>query len=215
MGKRRSFEAPANGESGKEDGPRRSVFLLPSGLRAVKDPLFLLDAFCAWHDEEKEVRGREVFLLIIGPVLDEQYGDAVLRKVESLRGIIYHPSIPRRLLHLLVMKSIAVVNSSRSEGLSNVLVEAMLLGTPVVARRIQGNESVIEHETTGLLFDTPHDFVAYAKRLLDSSDLRKALSSRAKAHANEKYSLENEGRAYRSLFSCLRSAQAHPVGSSL
>jgi glycosyltransferase involved in cell wall biosynthesis len=45
------------------------------------------------------------------------------------------------------------VLSSRSEGLANVVVEAMACGAPIVASRCGGAEEVIEHGRTGLLYD--------------------------------------------------------------
>jgi glycosyltransferase involved in cell wall biosynthesis len=45
------------------------------------------------------------------------------------------------------------VLSSRSEGLANVVIEAMACGTPIVSSRCGGAEEVIEDGRTGLLYD--------------------------------------------------------------
>jgi glycosyltransferase involved in cell wall biosynthesis len=49
----------------------------------------------------------------------------------------------------------AALNSSVSEGQASALLEAMQLRVPIIARRNEGNESLVEHGRTGLLFDTP------------------------------------------------------------
>jgi glycosyltransferase involved in cell wall biosynthesis len=41
------------------------------------------------------------------------------------------------------------------------------LGVPVVARNIVGNQSLVRHEETGLMFDTPQQFINQLERLLE------------------------------------------------
>lgn len=48
-----------------------------------------------------------------------------------------------------------VLNCSLSEGQCGAILEAMTMGTLVLARAIEGNACVIEHMHTGLLFATP------------------------------------------------------------
>ncbi len=50
-------------------------------------------------------------------------------------------------------RSHCFVLSSRSEGLANVVIEAMACGTPIVSSRCGGAEEVIEDGRTGLLYD--------------------------------------------------------------
>ena len=56
------------------------------------------------------------------------------------------------------------VLSSRSEGLANVLLEAMAAGAPIVSSRCGGAEEVVEHGRTGLLYP-PGDVEALARAL--------------------------------------------------
>ena len=86
-----------------------------------------------------------------------------------------------------------LVNSSRSEGESNAILEAMATGTlPVVARRNDGNATLLAHGRTGLLFATPDEAVAHCKALLleeggggaGAGTLRQRLCAEARAYVD-------------------------------
>ena len=75
-----------------------------------------------------------------------------------------------------------LVSSSRREGFGNVLIEAMALGTPVLATRAGGPETFIEHDRNGFLVD-PNDPAALAAEiaaLLDDPDRRARVRSAAR-----------------------------------
>ncbi|KAG8515019.1 Glycosyltransferase 1 domain-containing protein 1 [Galemys pyrenaicus] len=126
------------------------VFLLICGLRQVKDPLYLLDAFSEWHQEEPSV-----YLVIVGPEIDPVFARTVKAKVERSAGVRLVGETAQADLHAVVKNCFALVNSSVSEGMSAAILEAMALEVPVLARRIPGNAAVVEHGVTGLLFSDP------------------------------------------------------------
>jgi glycosyltransferase involved in cell wall biosynthesis len=74
-----------------------------------------------------------------------------------------------------------VLNTSLSEGMCGVVLEAMLLGTPVIARRNAGNQSVIVHGHTGLLYDEPAEMIEWGRALTLSAELRHRIARTAKA----------------------------------
>jgi glycosyltransferase involved in cell wall biosynthesis len=83
------------------------------------------------------------------------------------------------------------VLSSRSEGLANVLVEAMICGAPIVSSRCAGAAEVIEDGRTGLLYD-PGDVGGLTQaldRLLDDPTAA-ARRARAARHRAESFSEE-------------------------
>ena len=87
---------------------------------------------------------------------------------------------------LAVMKSadVLVLNSSY-EGLSHLLIEALMLGLPTIATAVGGNPEVITHEDNGILVSAgdPHALANALARMLGEKDLRQRLSARAQESA--------------------------------
>ena len=79
---------------------------------------------------------------------------------------------------------------SRSESLSNVILESMASGVPVVASNVGGNPELLSDGQTGFL--TTDDDVALAgavEKFLRNEELRIACGRRAKLEASAKYQL--------------------------
>ncbi|MDP2438150.1 MAG: glycosyltransferase [archaeon] len=178
--------------------PTDAVLLLPAGLRPVKDPLLLADAIEAWSGSVPPPPFR-LFLLVVGPRLDPSFCEGFFRRVAPSPWLLYHEAVPSGLLHASMGDFAAVINSSHSEGLSNVLLEAMHLRVPVIARSIPGNRAVVSHLHTGLLFDHPQEVPLLVQRLLTESSFRQGLVDRAHAFVTSSYSLDSERLAYRQL----------------
>ncbi|EPY81000.1 hypothetical protein CB1_000764011 [Camelus ferus] len=94
------------------------VFLLICGLRRVKDPLYLVDAFSEWHQEEPNV-----YMVIVGPEVDPVFTREVEAKVKRSPGVRLVGEMAQEDLHAVVKNSFAVVNSSVSEGMSAAILE--------------------------------------------------------------------------------------------
>ncbi|KAJ1094329.1 hypothetical protein NDU88_007407 [Pleurodeles waltl] len=126
------------------------LFVLVCGLRRVKDPLYLVDAFSEWHRREPRV-----YMVIIGPTVDALFTSEVEAKLSRAGGVQLLREMPQQDLQAVMKCCFAVVNSSISEGMSASILEAMDLGVPVLARNIPGNAAIISHQDTGLLFSDP------------------------------------------------------------
>lgn len=100
----------------------------------------------------------------------------------------------------------AVVVPSRVEPFGNVAVEAMLVGRPVVASRVQGLVEIVEEEAGGLLVE-PGDAVDLARglrRLVQDPSLAVRLVSRGAPRAYERFGVQRYRRdVARVLESCL------------
>jgi glycosyltransferase involved in cell wall biosynthesis len=90
-----------------------------------------------------------------------------------------------------------LVHPSLSEGMPNVVLEAMALGTPVVATRVGGTPEVVTDGQTGLLVP-PGDPAALAdalSRLLADAALRTRLAAAATEHVRTRHALAGMVRA--------------------
>lgn len=170
------------------------VFLLVCGLRQVKDPLYLVDAFAEWHREEPNI-----YMVIVGPEVDPVFTREVKAKVKRATGVRLIPEMPPGDLHAVVKKCFALVNSSVSEGMSAAILEAMDLEVPVLARNIPGNAAVVTHEVTGLLFSDPQEFVQLAKRLVSDPALQKELVANGRRYVRTYHSWQVERDTYQHL----------------
>ncbi len=118
-------------------------------------------------------------------------------------------------VHDLLREAAVFVLPSRSEGLSNSLLEALATGTPVIASDIPGTREVVRHEVDGLLVpvDDAAALAAAIDRVLGDSSLAARLSSSGRARALE-FDLERVADAYLNLFADLaRGRRAGAFGS--
>lgn len=97
-------------------------------------------------------------LVLAGPCTDEPYGQALERQIDELglRGhVLLTGKLPPgdpRLIGLLQEARVALL-SSVSETFGLVILEAWAAGAPAISSRTSGASALIEHGTTGWLFD--------------------------------------------------------------
>jgi len=170
------------------------LLLLPAGLRPVKDVLFAVEAIAEWHR-----RGSGVVLRIVGPQLDPEYTGSVQRALDALqpvRAVAWCGALPQRELHLAMRAAQAVLNTSQSEGMCNSILEAFAIGTPVLARRNEGNAALVADGETGMLIDTPVELVDRVRLLLGDRGLRMKLAANAQQLIAREHSAEREAQQY-------------------
>jgi glycosyltransferase involved in cell wall biosynthesis len=99
------------------------------------------------------------------------------------------------------------VLSSVSEGLSNVIQEAMAMGLPVVATEVGGAAELVERDATGLLVP-PSNAPAMAEALLRLGRdpvLRERMGQAGRARAEREFTLDAMVHAYEELYVTLAS----------
>ena len=86
-------------------------------------------------------------------------------------------------VHYRIRNAIMFVLSSDFEGLSNALLEAMMMGIPCISTNCAGSDEVIRNEKNGLLVNVGDEDGLYMamKKLLENNELRKDISNQAKS----------------------------------
>lgn len=103
-------------------------------------------------------RHPRALLVLAGPCTDEAYGAALDRRIQEL-GLGGHvlltgriPPADPRLVGLMQSARMALLPSI-SETFGLVILEAWAAGTPAISSRTSGATQLIEHGTTGWMFD--------------------------------------------------------------
>lgn len=182
-------EAPYDlrGTAGVE--PEAILFLLPGGIRPVKNNLFAAEGLAGF------VRaGLPVRLVYAGPVLDRFYGKMFRQRLDEDPWIRHLEAIPHESMLTALRQSDVVLNTSQSEGISNALMEAMWAGRTILASDIPGNRDLLQDGRTGVLFHKGN-FEAKAERLIREPAWREALGRAAADHARANFSSDREADA--------------------
>jgi glycosyltransferase involved in cell wall biosynthesis len=101
-----------------------------------------------------------------------------------------------------LQKSALFVLPSLSEGLSNVLLEAMACGLPIVTTRVGGNIDLIRDGENGILVETENSnqLSVAIKKILQDKALAKKLGSEARKTVEQRFSLISIADRYLSLY---------------
>ncbi|HKD78886.1 MAG TPA: glycosyltransferase [Candidatus Angelobacter sp.] len=107
--------------------------------------------------------------------------------------------------------------TSETEGLSNVLLEAMASGVPVIATHVGGNPEAIKDGFTGYLVPprAPAEIAKSAIDLVGRPSLLKELSIAARRHAEQTFSLHGMVLAHEQLYLRLLRERRTPVWKRL
>jgi glycosyltransferase involved in cell wall biosynthesis len=161
------------------------------------------DVLAAWPGVVAAA-GEEPSLLVAGGGAVEDYRARaagltrvrILGKVDGIRPLLHAASL--------------VVLPSRSEGLSNVVLEAMACGVPVVGTAIPGLADQIRDGQTGVLVPVG-DVAALAAAIVSLlADTRKAeaMGTAARADAVARFSLDSVADRYQELYRQVSSGAA-------
>ena len=112
-------------------------------LRAEKDPRTLL---AAWS---RLAADAPIFMRHIGAPLDDELARQVKAFAKRDGRYRYAGALPHGLARAAIAKAHVLVHPSIAEGGANVIVEAVMSGTPVIASRISGNVGMLGADYAG------------------------------------------------------------------
>ena len=142
------------------------LILLPAALRPVKGVINAIDALTPLTLEFPSLR-----LIVVGGSLDPEYADKVQEMVGARPWVQLFGDIPYQQMGALYSAADLVLNSSVFEGgMANALLEAMVMGRPVLARDILGNRSLISHGETGWLYSNDYELKELVRMLMLDPD---------------------------------------------
>ncbi|HEV8385528.1 MAG TPA: glycosyltransferase [Candidatus Acidoferrales bacterium] len=164
-------------------------------LRVEKDLPTFLRAAALLRSSAPEVR-----FVIIGEGAERQRIESLARELQISASLLLlgdRHDVPDLLAALDVF-----VLSSVTESFPNAILEAMVMGRPVVATRVGGVPELVEDEKTGFLVP-PGDASAMAKRiqqLLHDSALRRSMGDAGRLRAQRDFSPQRVQESLESLY---------------
>ncbi len=169
----------------RDEAPLIAVFARLNPLKGLE---FFLEAAALLSGQFKDAR-----FLIVGDSISREYRDELEGKAKAL-GLgtrVFFTGFRTDIPELLGEVSVLVL-PSLAEGLSNVILEGMAAGVPVVATRVGGNPEIVEDGVSGLLVP-PRDASALAEAigsLIADPGRREAMGRAGQKLAIERFSLE-------------------------
>jgi L-malate glycosyltransferase len=185
-------------------GPRRRpaelkqaslVIGVVSVLRKEKNLPLLLQAFHA-------VRGATpgLMLLIVGSGPEETGLRLLSEKLGIADQCVFQPATNdvASWLHAIDI----FVLPTRSEALSNAIMEAMGCGCCVVASRVGGNPELVEDGKTGLLFESgdANALAEQLRRLIEQEQLRETLAAAGAEKISARFSIETSANRMQEIY---------------
>ena len=156
----------------------------------------LLKAFATLEQPRAQLR-------LVGQAENADYAASLHTLAEALgisSRVHFHGAVSQAELAAFFAAARVMVLPSLSEGLGRVVVEAMLLGTPVIGSRVGGIPDMIEPGVTGWLVE-PGDEAELAAALRDAfqADV-KSMGAKARAFASDFFSPRKYVAGYKELF---------------
>jgi glycosyltransferase involved in cell wall biosynthesis len=146
-----------------------------------------------------ECEGTLVDLVLVG---DGPMGQELKRLASGLECVQFLGWLPNQEVRRVMKGALAIcvpsvtARTGDSEGLPNVVLEAMACAVPVIGSATAGISEAVEHNRTGFLVP-PADsrsIAAAARRLLGDPELRRSMGLAARAAATQRFSAAAQSR---------------------
>ncbi|MFA6050280.1 MAG: glycosyltransferase family 4 protein [Candidatus Paceibacterota bacterium] len=147
------------------------------------------------------LKEKDIELLLAGSGPDESKLKALVEKNDLSDNVTFLGALRRRDLLRYVKASDVFVLNTAYEGFSHQILEAMILGTPVVSTAIGGNQELIEDGEHGFL--VPLNDIDAFKEKIDKLLFDDSVNQQISFHARERASIFTKKRAVENFISLL------------
>ncbi len=160
---------------------------LPGGLRPIKGQ----------HRAMSLVRvlrgaGADVEMILAGPDQDESYAAEIRRQADNENGVRVLPALAHDRMGAAYADADVVLNTSFCEGAAPTILEAGMLGRPVVAADVAGKQELVKHRETGLLFGNEEEMAKEILALYRNRSAAGALGVRIREDFRRRFDPEQE-----------------------
>ena len=166
---------------------QRFLVFLPGGLRPIKGQHRALSLVRVLR-----AAGADVEMIIAGPDQDEDYADRLRELAAAEAGLRVLPALARDRMGAAYMDADVVLNTSLNEGCAPTILEAGILGRPVVAAEVPGNCELLRHKETGLLFGDEEEMARQVLALYRNRSAAGALGVRIREDFQRRFGQERE-----------------------
>ncbi len=165
----------------------RFLILLAGGIRPVKGQMRAVSLVPTMRK-----CGLQAEMIIVGTEQDNGYCEQLAAAVEGVEGVRILPALSAERMGAAYLDADVVLNTSLSEAASPTILEAGILGRPVVASRVPGNVELIRHKETGLLYDDEQSMAKTVIALAQNRSAAGALGVRLREDFERRFKPENE-----------------------
>lgn len=168
-------------------------------MQDIKDPLLLARAFVLVLALQPALQQRLRLVMVgAGPL------HAQVQTLLAQAGVLHLAWLPGERLDVpdLLRGLHAFVLPSRSEGISNAILEAMASALPVLATRVGGNPELVRHGQTGYLVpaDAPQSLAQRLLQLAQDPGLARVMGRAGRVRMERCFSLASMVSAYQALY---------------
>lgn len=177
------------------------IFLLPAGIRPVKNLLFPFAPLA-----ELSRRYSQIKLVIAGSAIDADYTSQLLDAVAANPFSSWVGEVAYYDMASLYSSAQVVLNTSLSEGgMANSILEGMAYGRPVLVSDVPGNRSLVTDSVNGFMYADEADFLRKAEKLLTDKNLRSLMGSNGRKYVASYCTPDLEAQRYLELYeSCVK-----------
>lgn len=165
----------------------RFLIFLPGGLRPIKGQHRAMSMVSVVRSA-----GADVEMILAGPEQDPVYAAEVRALCQEQTGVRVLPPLAHDRMGAAYIDADVVLNTSFSEGAAPTILEAGILGRPVIAADVAGNRELIRHNETGLLFANEGDMAKQVLALYRNRSAAGALGVRIREDFQRRFSCERE-----------------------